>query len=99
MRRAVFFAVIAIGSVIGSEIGLAICVVNGMNAAADRILADQAQHETRLEGSLETALSSRDMEIERLNVRVDEQWREFYETLEARQPVLPALNKGKTGVQ
>jgi hypothetical protein len=32
------------------------------------------------------------LEIERLNARVDEQWREFYETLEARQPV---LRKGK----
>jgi hypothetical protein len=34
------------------------------------------------------------LEIERLNARVDEQWREFYETLEARQPV---LRKGKGG--
>ena len=32
--------------------------------------------------------ASLDMEIERLDARIDEQWRDFYEALEARQPVL-----------
>jgi hypothetical protein len=88
VRRAACIAAIALGSVIGTEIGIAICVVKGADAAIERVLADQAAYETRLEGALERALSSRDLELERLNARVDEQWREFYEALEARQPVV-----------
>jgi hypothetical protein len=60
-------------------------------AAFERMLEDQAaQREAQIAiaESFKDALASRDREIERLDARIDEQWREFYETLEARQPVL-----------
>jgi ADP-ribosylglycohydrolase len=53
-----------------------------------------AQYEIKITESLKSALASRDREIERLNARIDEQWREYYETLEACQP---AIRKGKNG--
>jgi uncharacterized protein involved in exopolysaccharide biosynthesis len=66
-----------------------------VGALASRVM----QYETRIDAAVaeaRAAASSRDMEIERLGARVDEQWREFYETLQARQP---ALRKGKGGYE
>ena len=92
MRQVAGFALPVI---LALAVGFAVALA--ANHAARRDLdVRMAQYETRqrtdTEGALRRALSSRDMEIARLDARIDEQWREFYETLEARQPV---LNKGK----
>jgi hypothetical protein len=50
----------------------------GLSRAAERVAAQSA--------------ASLDREIERLDARIDGQWRDFYEALEARQP---ALREGK----
>jgi hypothetical protein len=88
MRRAASFA-LPLLLILALSAGSAFAVYS----AVGRAMEDQASwYETVMEGALERALSSRDMEIRRLNARIDEQWREFYETLDARQPV---LGKGK----
>jgi hypothetical protein len=89
MRR--WYAVILAATWCLAAVALSSFYAMNEKRAFERALASQAeQREAQMAKaeSFNAALASRDMEIARLNARIDEQWREFYETLEARQPVL-----------
>ena len=81
------------------RLGMMLLVVISLSAgsalvdkrAFERVMANQAEQreaQIAIAASVKDAMASRDREIERLNARIDELWREFYEALEARQPVL-----------